>query len=172
MKFTNPITPLKIFLGIGILLGSLWITNYLDRVRISDLNPSVPLFPIQIVGAFMIIIWLPIFLTGIFFLKNTNPSQLFRTTGIYRFTRNPIDAGFYATLSGTGLILANTGITIAGILGFMISWILCKEEERKLITKFSENYIDYKNKTPRMIPNFPLLVKTLSGNRSTDEPFS
>jgi len=163
-----PFGALKLLLGVLIVLCSLWITQYLNIVEISALLPSLSPSPIQIIGAATIIVGLPIFLTGIFFSRYTgfkNESRTFRVSGIYCFIRNPVYSGMYTTLFGIGLIVNRSGIVIAGVLGFICSCALAKAEEKHLIKIFGKEYIDYRNTTPMMIPNFPLLLRILIGKK-------
>jgi len=159
---------LKLLLACLIVASSMWITEYFNIVEISALLPSLSTSPIQIIGAAIIIMGLPMFLTGIVFLRHTglnDDSRFFQVSGIYCFLRNPVSSGFYTTLFGTGLIMNKTGLVMAGIFGFICSCALAKAEEKQIIKTLGKEYIEYRNTTPLMIPNIPLLIKVLIGKQ-------
>ncbi|MGV3278119.1 methyltransferase family protein [Rickettsiales bacterium LUAb2] len=77
--------------------------------------------------------------------------------GIYSTTRNPLY--FFSFVSAFGVL------TIYGSIIFIIIYVfvfylfynrVIKGEEEYLIKHFGEEYIEYKRKTPRFIPNFKL----------------
>jgi protein-S-isoprenylcysteine O-methyltransferase Ste14 len=80
------------------------------------------------------------------------PAQNFVTTGIYRYTRNPIYLGFVLMLIGLPL---NMGI----YWGFILVWSLVtfmnnmviKHEEAYLEKKFKDQYIEYASHVRRWL---------------------
>ena len=76
------------------------------------------------------------------------------TRGIYKYMRHP---------QYTGIILITTGMlihwpTLITLLMWPILVIayyyLAKKEEKEMERKFSESYIEYKNKVPMFFPSF------------------
>jgi protein-S-isoprenylcysteine O-methyltransferase Ste14 len=80
------------------------------------------------------------------------PTQRIITTGIYRYTRNPIYLGFVLMLIGLPL---NMGI----YWGFILVWplitfmnnMVIKHEEAYLEKNFKEQYTDYKSHVKRWL---------------------
>jgi len=58
------------------------------------------------------------------------------------------------TIFGLGCFLGLTGLVISGLLWLALCLIRCKREEKTLEKKFGDEYIRYKNMTPRFIPDF------------------
>lgn len=75
------------------------------------------------------------------------------TNGIYHYIRNPMyAAGFLMALSQVGL-LENWLSGFAGIITLTLFYLLrLPEEEAMLLNHFGEQYLDYTETTPRLIP--------------------
>ena len=72
------------------------------------------------------------------------------TTGIFRFTRNPMYLSFFVSTLGVSIILFSLGILVGSIIGIiLIHKLVVIFEEKKLIS--IEGYENYKNKTRRWI---------------------
>lgn len=74
-------------------------------------------------------------------------------TGLHRFIRHPLYAGTFLFIWGfffavplCSLLISNCIITIYTLIGIRF-------EEEKLIREFGDQYIDYKNKVPMIIPS-------------------
>ncbi|MBW4459163.1 MAG: isoprenylcysteine carboxylmethyltransferase family protein [Nodosilinea sp. WJT8-NPBG4] len=74
------------------------------------------------------------------------------TTGVYRFTRNPMYVGFVLILAGWAAFLVN--------LGAVLVWPICvvyltqfqiKPEERTLLEKFGRPFTDYMARVRRWV---------------------
>jgi protein-S-isoprenylcysteine O-methyltransferase Ste14 len=81
----------------------------------------------------------------------TSPKDKVISTGLYRFTRNPTYIGLI--LMQTGLGIACTSwlyILLTVVLIIMLNTIL-PSEERYLHYRYGDNYLKYKNRTPRWI---------------------
>lgn len=80
------------------------------------------------------------------------PAQNLITSGVYRYTRNPIYLGFVLILIGLPL---NMGI----YWGFVLAWplvtfinnMVIKHEEAYLEKKFKEQYTDYESRVRRWL---------------------
>lgn len=74
------------------------------------------------------------------------------TSGVYRFTRNPVNLGFVLMLVG---ILLNAGsywgIIIAPVLVILFNRLIIEREEGYLAQKFGDEYRSYKSKVRRWI---------------------
>lgn len=83
-----------------------------------------------------------------------SPRQVSRliTSGVYRFTRNPVNLGFVLILVG---ILLNAGsywgILLAPVLVILFNRLVVEREEEYLAQKFGDEYSCYKSKVRRWI---------------------
>lgn len=90
-------------------------------------------------------------LTQLFGLASTGPDQLV-TGGLYHWVRHPLyTAGlmfiWLVPVMTWNLLALNLGLTIYLVAGAML-------EERKLIRKFGAVYLQYRRRTPMLIPGF------------------
>jgi protein-S-isoprenylcysteine O-methyltransferase Ste14 len=85
----------------------------------------------------------------------TSPKDKVVTKGLYRFTRNPTYIGIILMQTGLGIACASwLYLLLALILIIMFNTVL-PMEERYCLYRFGDDYVKYKNKTPRWlgIPN-------------------
>ena len=85
----------------------------------------------------------------------TSPKDKVITKGLYRFTRNPTYIGIILMQTGLGIACASwLYLLLTGILIFLMNTIL-PSEERYCLYRYGDNYLEYKNKTPRWmgLPN-------------------
>ena len=72
------------------------------------------------------------------------------TTGLFRYSRNPIYLGFSIALFGVAIVLGNV-IAFDGFLAFIIAvnlWYI-PFEEAEMEKQFGQDYLAYKNKVGR-----------------------
>ena len=75
------------------------------------------------------------------------------TTGIYAYVRHPIYAAFFYIAIGLILISQNIILFILPVLFWaFLTVAMIKTEEKWLIEKFGEDYIDYSKKVNRFLP--------------------
>lgn len=74
------------------------------------------------------------------------------TTGVYRFTRNPMYLGLFLVLAGWAIYQANA-VTFAGPLLFVLymNRLQIAPEERALAARFGAAFDDYRHRTRRWI---------------------
>ena len=89
-----------------------------------------------------------------FYVNQESPAPFISTnivtTGIFRFTRNPMYLSFLVSTLGVSIILFSLGILVGSIIGIiLIHKLVVIFEEKKLIS--IEGYENYKNKTRRWI---------------------
>lgn len=87
-------------------------------------------------------------------LGNMSVENEFRTDGLLKSVRHPVYAG--SILLIMGYFLYNPKISSLISASMLITYLLVgiRFEERKLIRVFGDKYIDYKRKTPMLIPRF------------------
>jgi protein-S-isoprenylcysteine O-methyltransferase Ste14 len=80
------------------------------------------------------------------------PSTALVTSGLFRYTRNPMYLGMVSVLTGAGLLFATLSVWLPVLVFVSIirnNFIL--GEERFLEEIFGQQYIDYKNKVGRWL---------------------
>ena len=74
------------------------------------------------------------------------------TTGIYRFSRNPIYFGFLLMVIGIPLNAGTYwGVILAPIFILLCSWLVVEREEAYLEKKFGATYTSYKSRVRRWL---------------------
>ena len=81
-----------------------------------------------------------------------NASSSVVTSGVYRFSRNPMYLGFLLTLAGWAAYLANAGAAalLAAFVAYMKAFQI-KPEERALLAKFGAEFMQYMSRVRRWI---------------------
>lgn len=158
-RVRNVFTPIgAIFFG---LLLSLFVVTALLVDRL--IGPA-DLFP----GRFHVILSLPLFsiaalLIGwsvhhFFKAKGTpvpiNPPPRLVTSGPYAHTRNPMLAGVFALLFGTGVLLESVSLLFIFTPLFILLnvWELKAIEEPELVRRLGRDYAEYRDRTPMFLP--------------------
>lgn len=74
--------------------------------------------------------------------------------GPYRYTRNPMGFGWFIIMVGIGIYLGSisTLLIVLPISIFLVVLYLKYFEEKKLMKRFGEEYLKYRNKVPMMMP--------------------
>jgi protein-S-isoprenylcysteine O-methyltransferase Ste14 len=73
------------------------------------------------------------------------------TTGVYKASRNPAFVGFDFLYIGTVLTMPNIVMLCAAVISIMIMHLQILEEEQYLPRAFGDEYLRYKEHTPRYI---------------------
>ena len=67
--------------------------------------------------------------------------------GPYKYTRNPSYLGVFIMIIGLGFFANSISIIVLGLIAyFIIRFIFIKQEEKLLILKYGQVYLDYKRK--------------------------
>jgi len=73
------------------------------------------------------------------------------STGVYAVIRHPqYTGGIYAIFVTTLLWYPHWLFAVLGVIGTFLTYLSIKEEDKRLITKFGNDYIAYMNKVPGM----------------------
>jgi len=89
--------------------------------------------------------------------------QVLVETGPYRLIRHPIYSAYMMNYVGGGLLAGNLVLTIVPVTSYAV--LVCLrmgKEEQVLIDKFGRRYVEYMQRTGRLIPRF----RALSGKES------
>ena len=80
-------------------------------------------------------------------------SQRLVTSGVYRFSRNPLYAAFIVFLvPGLALFLNNLLLLLASLLMYAVFAARIGKEEAYLADRYGEEYAAYRAAVPRLIP--------------------
>jgi protein-S-isoprenylcysteine O-methyltransferase Ste14 len=74
------------------------------------------------------------------------------THGPYHYIRHPFYAAFALALTATSLLTANAFIALTSAAAFVLIVLRTPIEERKLVERFGQDYIDFMNRTGRFLP--------------------
>jgi protein-S-isoprenylcysteine O-methyltransferase Ste14 len=147
VRFPPPFVPL-IALAVGIALQLPWpLTLPLQGLLRYGLGALLLLVGLGAMGAAI----------GLFREIGQDPKPWITTpaivsTGIYRFTRNPMYLGMGLMQAGLGVALANGWVLLlVPVTCFVIARIAIRHEESYLEGKFGAEYIDYKARVRRWI---------------------
>ena len=81
------------------------------------------------------------------------PTLALATTGIFRFTRNPMYVGGMKALAGVALIFALDWLVVLMIpAAFVLHHGIVTREEQYLLRKFGDEYQSYRATAPRYLP--------------------
>jgi protein-S-isoprenylcysteine O-methyltransferase Ste14 len=147
--------------GIGpylvLIIGTITITssifsfyNIIPVYKIDELNMVILIF-----GIILIISGIAFWIHAVLISKinqEVENNELV-TTGIYAYVRHPIYAAFFYIATGLILISQNIILFILPIIFWVfLTVVMIKTEEKWLINKFGNDYIDYSKKVNRFIP--------------------
>lgn len=82
----------------------------------------------------------------------TESSTTLVTNGVFSITRNPMYLGLFLILLGLALATGSAPFYVAAIAyGVVMDRVFCPYEERKSVTEFGEEYLDYVRKVRRWL---------------------
>jgi protein-S-isoprenylcysteine O-methyltransferase Ste14 len=82
-----------------------------------------------------------------------DPTRRLVVLGPYRHLRNPMITGVLSVLLGEGLVLGSVSILVAAAIFFAVNaTYIPLVEERGLIERFGDEYLEYQRNVPRWIP--------------------
>jgi len=85
-------------------------------------------------------------------VKPFEPSTVLVTTGVFRFSRNPMYLGFVSGLIGIALLLGSlTPWLVIPVFAMLIDRIFIRGEEQMLADRFGQEFLDYQRNTRRWI---------------------
>ncbi len=93
------------------------------------------------------------------------PPKKLVVAGPYRYVRNPMISGMIAILIGESLVFGSWLIFIWALIFFAANMIYFPWfEEKGLIKRFGQDYLEYKKNVPRWIPRLRPWEKELSNS--------
>jgi protein-S-isoprenylcysteine O-methyltransferase Ste14 len=148
-----PIAPIMVIVCLYlIILLSNGIVDYFDLPRIMN----VPILLRMLLGVPLISVGLIFFVWGFSQLMPAAAigfASRLRKTGAYGLTRNPMYFGLNSALWGTGLMIDLLPILIAAFLWSSLNFLTVTIwEEKQMLGKFRNEYLQYKKEVPRFLP--------------------
>ena len=122
------------------------------------LGVSIPLSPpwyqvIRVLGAFLCIIGVYFWISSILLISRAYKSHHLETSGVYRFSRNPMYAAFIVFLvPGIACICNNLLILIVPMGMYVAFKIRIKREEEYLEQSYGVEYQQYERKVAQLVP--------------------
>lgn len=92
--------------------------------------------------------------TGINWLIKNDAKQILAQAGIHYYVRHPLYLGTFLLIWGLWMIFPFLSLLIMNTIITLYTLLAIQFEEQKLEIEFGENYINYKKKTPMIIPRF------------------
>jgi protein-S-isoprenylcysteine O-methyltransferase Ste14 len=81
------------------------------------------------------------------------PTQKLLIVGPFKHCRNPMTLGTIMAYGGTAVLIGSaTALTAVAVFGIILIGYLKMIEEKELQVRFGKEYIEYKKKTPFIIP--------------------
>lgn len=78
-------------------------------------------------------------------------STVFKNSGIYKFSRNPMYLGFNVLTASSILYTANIAVAILGIYSIVVYHLIIRGEEDFLEDRFGNMYLEYKENVRRYL---------------------
>jgi protein-S-isoprenylcysteine O-methyltransferase Ste14 len=147
MKRWIPLALLAVFLGLEFLFRWTWPFGWTLRPPATYIG----LLPI-LLGLFLGFLGLHHLKKGRTTVKAFHVPRRLVTTGIYRYTRNPIYLGLALLLVGTCILLGARCVLLPMAIFVIVAdcWIV-RGEERMLLRKFGREFEEYRARTRRWI---------------------
>jgi len=118
-----------------------------------------PFSPCQIISWILLIMSVYFAIAGYVLLKkigkptaNFENTSILVKTGLYKYIRHPLYFSLF--LLGTGVMMKDLQILqiIFGAMNLIVIYITARIEEREMISKFGNEYQEYKKETKMFIP--------------------
>jgi len=74
-----------------------------------------------------------------------------KTEGVYKYTRNPMYVGIHLWTIASMVYSANLIVILAGVYSFITYHYIILGEEKFLLNRFGQEYVDFKSKVRRYI---------------------
>ena len=114
--------------------------------------------PLMFIGSIFIVVGVAVWIYAVIIQKISEEIKNGKliTKGIYSFVRNPIYSAFIFVFTGILIMGSNLFLLILPILFWInLTVILKLTEEKWLLEKFGDEYVDYCKVVNRIIPWFP-----------------
>lgn len=77
------------------------------------------------------------------------------TDGVYARVRHPQYTGLFLIVFGEGIVHWPTIVSLAAFPVIVVAYtLLARKEERQMLDKFGDEYLEYQRRVPMFIPRF------------------
>lgn len=91
-----------------------------------------------------------------------------RTRGTYRITRHPIYTGMIGMLLGSWIVTGLNALWgMAALIAILVVLVKMPSEEKLMLETFGEQYKEYQQQVPQLLPGLKWLKKGLAGTKKT-----
>lgn len=122
--------------------GHLWVTLFGGGAKMMD--------TIHLISNGMVVIGLFIMWIGWKLIHSAQSGLV--TSGLYGYVRHPQYTGLFVVITGMFIQWPSITTVIMAPVLIMVYYRLSKSEEKDMIEKFGDEYIEYMLRTPRFIP--------------------
>jgi len=141
--------PVGAIISLFSLLFLIWLSHIFPQFIMSD---QIGLF--SFISLIMVILGISLHIWSIWSLKNWWRENKLCTKGAFKYFRHPMYASWITFIALGITIYFNSWLFVIWYLLLHLFWHrLIWYEERIMIDKFGETYLDYCNSTRRFIPN-------------------
>jgi protein-S-isoprenylcysteine O-methyltransferase Ste14 len=143
---------------IGILLVEFTIISALWSTLASNAPELQVIGAILLIAATLFTLWSR-FVLGTMWSSGAavKSAHQLRTDGPYRITRHPIYTGILGMLVGTTLVFVGAWPVL--LIGLVVFGRRIPKEEQLMAEQFGEQYLEYKNRVPQLVPGLYLRKK-------------
>jgi protein-S-isoprenylcysteine O-methyltransferase Ste14 len=149
-------------------LNQSWITRWLTTFFLPHMvvPPNTVLVTIRVLGSVLFVSGLAVFLVC---AAHVYLGKLFKagtaTRGLYRFVRHPQYVGLGLAALGLAIMWPRVLTLVLFLVMLFLYYMLARDEERRMIHRFGEGYIAYRNRTSMFLPR-PLERIVMKGGAS------
>jgi protein-S-isoprenylcysteine O-methyltransferase Ste14 len=149
--FLKPSDPLFIALSA--------VTTLLMAVAAYSLYSGAYSLPMALAGLALVAAAMPVHfaarrdLAG-FWKPSTRPreAQGLVETGVYARVRHPVYVSFFLLALGEALVAGNAAGAALFLLNAAALWLRARREEKELVARFGEKYLEYARRVPAFLP--------------------
>jgi protein-S-isoprenylcysteine O-methyltransferase Ste14 len=149
----SPINPLFFITGkaAGYAVWLIWVLSVLQLIDLPGGKvPGLLQLSFGTFGAGIVVVAISLFdLGSSTSLGLPEEETQLRTTGLYRFSRNPMYLGFHLLTLSAIMYTLNILVALAGVYSIVVYHFIIRGEERFLAQRFGDEYEAYRRKVRR-----------------------
>ena len=106
-----------------------------------------------VLGVFCAVVGVIFWISSVIQVKRAYESHVLETKGVYRFSRNPLYAAFIVfIIPAFAFLNDNLLLLMVSVIMFCVFKSQIKKEENFLSKEFGQDYRQYANEVPQLIP--------------------
>jgi protein-S-isoprenylcysteine O-methyltransferase Ste14 len=141
------------------LVGLIWMLVNMQSKQLFELSSWILIsgLVISFAGLMLMIICIQKYflsLSGVEKALNEEHANKLIISGVHKYIRHPLYLGTFAFIWGLFLLLPNLSFLIVNAVITIYTLIGIELEEQKLITEFGDDYRQYQQNVPKIMPQF------------------